>query len=164
MRILTAALLVAAMTIAAACGGAGKPAEPAKPVQTAPPPKPAGSKFTIDYFSPGFPPVQVEVIAAGTGTKVAGIGADVVMHYVANAQGKAPYASTRQAGSVPLETTVGVGKPGLVPGWDAAATHMRAGDHWKLTIPAELGYGPNGSPTVPPNSVIEVDLEMLEVK
>jgi hypothetical protein len=164
MRILVAALLVGALTLATACGGGGAPAPAPTPVQAAPPAKPAGTKFTIDYFSAGFPPVQIEVIRAGTGNKVAGIGADVVMHYVANAQGKEPYASSRQAGSSPMETTVGVGKPGLVPGWDAAATHMRAGDLWKLTIPPELAYGPNGGPKVPPNSILEVEVEMVEVK
>ena len=162
MRILTAALLAGALSVAAACGGS-KPAPAPTPMQTAPPAKPAGSKFTVDYVNPGFPPIQVEVVRAGTG-KVASIGADVVMHYVANAQGKEPYASSRQAGSQPLETTVGVGKPGLVPGWDAAMIHMREGDLWKLTIPPELAYGPNGGPKVPPNSIVEIDVEMLEIQ
>ena len=162
MRILTAALLAGALTVATACGGSGQPAPAPTPVQTSPPAQPAGSKFTVDYVSPGFAPIQVEVIAAGTGN-IAGIGADVVIQYTANAQGLTPYASSRQAGSQPMETTVGVGKPGIVPGWDTALTHMRKGDHWKLTIPAELGYGKNGGPKVPPNSIIEVDVEMLDI-
>ncbi len=124
MHILTAALLAGALIGATACGGPRKSAPAPTPIETAPPARPAGTKFTIDYMSPGFPPVQVEVLRAGTG-KVASIGADVVMNYVANAQGKTPYASSRQAGSAPLETTVGVGRPGMIPGWDAAAIHMR---------------------------------------
>ena len=164
MRVLFAAALVAALALAPACGGSsGGGQKPAEPIQTAPPARPAGTKFTIDYFSPGFAPVQVEVLRAGSG-KLAKIGAEVQMHYVARAVGQEPYASSRQAGSSPKDAVVGVGQMGIVPGWDAAAVHMREGDLWKLTIPAELGYGDKGGPKVPPNSVLEIEVEMVSVK
>lgn len=163
MRILAAALLAGALTLATACGGSSPSAPAATTVQTAPPAKPAGSKFTIDV-TPGVPPVQVEVLQAGTGNKIAGVGGTVVIDYTGTAQGQEPYASTRQQGSQPWEVIVGYGKMGLIPGVDTALTHMRAGDRWKLTIPPELAYGPNGGPKVPPNSIVEFDVEVLEVK
>jgi len=163
MRILLIGALALALTLVPACGGSSDGGAAVAPVETAPPAKPAGSTFTVDYFSPGFPPVQVEVLKAGSG-KVAKIGSDVTVHYVAKAQGQEPYASSRQAGSSPKSYVAGVGQMGIVPGWDAASVHMREGDLWKLTIPAELGYGDKGGPKVPPNSTLEIEVEMLEVK
>ncbi len=157
------AIISAPLVVLPACGGSsGGGAPPEKAAPAAPPAKPAGSKFAVDYMNPGFPPVQVEVVRAGTG-KVAYFGAMVKMHYTANAVGKEAYASSRVSGT-PKEMAVGMGSGGIIPGWDAAAMHMREGDVWKITIPPELAYGPNGGPKVPPNSIVEIELEMVEVK
>jgi len=162
MRTTTATLLALALFAATAGGGSSKPAAPPQPLETAPPAKPAGSKFTVDYVNPGFPPVQVEVLKAGSG-KVAKVGAEVTVHYVANAVGQPVYASSRQQGSQPKTFVAGVGAMGILPGWDAAVVHMREGDLWKLTIPPELAYGANAGPKVPPNSTVEIEVEMLKV-
>eukprot|EP00933_Yihiella_yeosuensis_P032499 TRINITY_DN2609_c0_g1_i1.p1 TRINITY_DN2609_c0_g1~~TRINITY_DN2609_c0_g1_i1.p1 ORF type:complete len:405 (+),score=88.39 TRINITY_DN2609_c0_g1_i1:61-1215(+) len=54
---------------------------------------------------------------------------------------------------------------GVVPGWTEALQLMRPGDKWKLWLPPSLGYGSRGAgSSIPPNAVLEFELELLEVK
>eukprot|EP00442_Polarella_glacialis_P036570 CAMPEP_0115079234 /NCGR_PEP_ID=MMETSP0227-20121206/17990_1 /TAXON_ID=89957 /ORGANISM="Polarella glacialis, Strain CCMP 1383" /LENGTH=383 /DNA_ID=CAMNT_0002466705 /DNA_START=74 /DNA_END=1225 /DNA_ORIENTATION=+ len=54
---------------------------------------------------------------------------------------------------------------GVVKGWTEALQLMRAGDKWKIWLPSSLGYGASGSgSTIPPNSVLVFELELIEVK
>ena len=52
------------------------------------------------------------------------------------------------------------------PGWVEALQIMREGDHWQLVIPADLMYGPQGTPdgAIPPNQVLVFDLRLLATK
>jgi FKBP-type peptidyl-prolyl cis-trans isomerase len=149
--------LALAFTLTAACDSGGS-APPPAPVPAAPPAQPAGSKFTVDYMTAGFPPVQVEVLKAGSG-KLVPFGGMLTIHYTGNAIGKPAYDSSR--GKEPKEVAAGVGK--VLPGVDAALIKMREGDHWKLTIPAELGFGDKAGPKVPANSVLEFEVEVVKV-
>lgn len=51
----------------------------------------------------------------------------------------------------------------LVPGWVEALQMMRPGDEWMLYVPPELGYGEEGRPGIPPNSVLVFRVKMLAV-
>lgn len=51
----------------------------------------------------------------------------------------------------------------LVPGWIEALQMMRPGDEWMLYVPPELGYGEEGRPGIPPNSVLVFRVKMLAV-
>jgi FKBP-type peptidyl-prolyl cis-trans isomerase len=53
----------------------------------------------------------------------------------------------------------------LIQGWQEAMKMMRAGDHWQLFVPAELGYGPRGTAdgSVPPNQTLIFDVELVDV-
>jgi FKBP-type peptidyl-prolyl cis-trans isomerase len=53
---------------------------------------------------------------------------------------------------------------GVVPGFAEALKHMHVGDHITVYIPSSLGYGTSGQyPTIPPNSVIIFDLQLLSI-
>jgi len=52
----------------------------------------------------------------------------------------------------------------LISGWAEALSLMRVGDHWQIVIPANLGYGAQGTPdgSVPPNQTLVFDLELVK--
>lgn len=51
----------------------------------------------------------------------------------------------------------------VIPGWTEGLQLMKPGDKWRLTIPADLAYGPGGSGPIPPFSTLVFDVELLEV-
>lgn len=53
----------------------------------------------------------------------------------------------------------------LIRGWVEALQLMKPGDHWMLYIPAELGYGAQGTPdgTIPPGAALQFEVELLEI-
>jgi FKBP-type peptidyl-prolyl cis-trans isomerase len=53
---------------------------------------------------------------------------------------------------------------GVIKGWTEALKLMTPGSKYKLTIPADLAYGPMGRPpTIPGNSVLVFDVELLDI-
>lgn len=52
---------------------------------------------------------------------------------------------------------------GVIKGWVEALQLMPVGSKYELTIPAELGYGERGTPTIPPNSVLVFEVELLSI-
>lgn len=64
----------------------------------------------------------------------------------------------------PFEFKVKSGPGGVIEGWVQAVLKMKVGDKWQITLPADLAYGPNGSPPViGPNAVLVFDVELLEI-
>ena len=59
----------------------------------------------------------------------------------------------------PAEFPVG----GVIKGWTEALQLMKPGSKWNLTIPPELGYGSQGTPGIPPNSVLNFEVELISV-
>ena len=52
----------------------------------------------------------------------------------------------------------------VIPGWTEGLQLLKTGSKATLYIPAELGYGEDGIPgTIPPNSTLIFDIELLKV-
>jgi len=51
----------------------------------------------------------------------------------------------------------------VIKGWQEAIPMMPLGSKWKIFIPAELGYGEQGSYSIPGNSVLIFDVKLLQI-
>lgn len=49
----------------------------------------------------------------------------------------------------------------LIAGFKEGLLNMKVGDKWRLFIPSHLGYGPQGSGPIPPDSDLVFDLEII---
>lgn len=61
----------------------------------------------------------------------------------------------------PFSLTLGKGE--VIKGWEEGLKGMRPGGKRKLIIPPDLGYGDADKGTIPPNSFLIFDVELLEV-
>ena len=103
----------------------------------------------------------------GTGTEAV-YGSMVEVHYtgwlynhkVENLHG-AKFDSSRDAGT-PFVFQVG-GRQ-VIKGWDLGVVGMKVGGKRTLMIPSYLGYSTKGSGSIPPNSHLVFDIELLSVK
>lgn len=102
------------------------------------------------------PSIQYKVLASGHGPQVER-GDCVTVNYK----------GTFINGKVFDETKPG--KPAtfpammLIPGWSIVLQQMHTGDHWLVTIPAEMAYGHEGAGegAVPPDQTLIFDMELL---
>jgi FKBP-type peptidyl-prolyl cis-trans isomerase len=102
----------------------------------------------------------------GTGT-VAAAGTTVSVIYtgylynsaVANFKG-AQFDSS--VGKANFEFQLGANK--VIPGFDQGVTGMKVGGKRTVLIPSSLGYGASGQGSIPPNSGLVFDIELVSVK
>jgi len=106
------------------------------------------------------PDFKVEDTLVGQGPEVKS-GDTVVMHYTGTLTDGTKFDSSVDRGT-PFETQIGVGR--VIKGWDEGVPGMKVGGKRKLTIPADMGYGAQGAGSIPPNSTLIFDVELLEIK
>jgi peptidylprolyl isomerase len=65
-------------------------------------------------------------------------------------------------GKQPFQFTLGGGQ--VIPGWDQGVLGMKVGERRRLTIPAELAYGAQGSPPkIGPNEPLIFDIDLKKI-
>lgn len=52
----------------------------------------------------------------------------------------------------------------VIPCWTQGVQKMKVGGTAKLTCPPETAYGPRGVGRIPPNSVLNFEIQLLDVK
>lgn len=52
---------------------------------------------------------------------------------------------------------------GVIPGWQEALPMMSVGDRWRITLPPALGYGAAWTGSIPPQSVLVFEIQLLDV-
>jgi FKBP-type peptidyl-prolyl cis-trans isomerase len=97
----------------------------------------------------------------GSGT-AAKSGDQVSVHYVGTLLDGSKFDSSRDR-NAPFEFSLGGGQ--VIKGWDEGVQGMKVGETRTLTVPADLAYGGfSPSDKIPANSVLEFEIELLEIK
>ncbi len=104
--------------------------------------------------------LKIEDTLEGTGSAVK-TGDTISIHYAGTLEDGTPFDNSYDRGE-PFETPIGAGQ--VIKGWDLGVVGMKVGGKRRLTIPPELGYGEQGSGTIPPNSTLIFDVELIEIK
>jgi FKBP-type peptidyl-prolyl cis-trans isomerase len=102
--------------------------------------------------------LQYKVLTPGSGAKV-GPNDGVIINYEGRLTNGTVFDSTKERGPAPML----VGQ--VVPGFSEALQLMQPGGSYRIWLPPALGYGdkvPEGGP-IPPNSVLEFDVSILQV-
>ncbi len=85
----------------------------------------------------------------------------ITMHYIASLPDGTELDNTYK-NQRPVTTLWGVKR--LLPGWEEGMGMMKPGGKAKFVLPANLAFGEQGSGSVPPNSQIVLEVELLSVK
>lgn len=96
-------------------------------------------------------------ITEGTGPQVKN-GQKVTAHYTGTLIDGTKFDSSLDRGQ-PFEVVVGQGR--VIKGWDEGLQLMKVGEKSKLIIPSALGYGGRDMGTIPANSILVFDMEIL---
>ncbi len=102
--------------------------------------------------------LQYQVIKEGEG-EYPTLKSQVVTHYT----------GTLMDGRV-FDSSIERGQPAVFPlnaviqGWQEGIQLMKKGSRYRLFVPAALGYGENSPASIPPNSVLIFDVELIDIK
>ena len=99
-------------------------------------------------------------IRVGTGA-IAKEGSHVRVHYTGWLTNGKKFDSSVDAGK-PFDFTIGNGE--VIKGWEEGVAGMKVGGKRQLRIPPDLAYGSRGVGSIPPNSTLIFDVELLEAK
>ncbi len=96
----------------------------------------------------------------GTG-QIVKSGDTVTVNYVGTLENGTKFDSSYDRNE-PFTTQIGVGQ--VIKGWDEGIVGMKVGGKRKLVVPPGLGYGAQNVGSIPPNSTLIFEVEVLSVK
>jgi len=104
--------------------------------------------------------LKVEVLEEGVGDPIE-VGNLAVVHYTGTLDDGTVFDSSIERGR-PFEFTVGVGQ--VIEGWDLGVLGMRVNEKRRLVIDPELAYGSRAIGSIPANSRLTFEVELLEIR
>lgn len=102
--------------------------------------------------------IEIGVLATGTAVETADAGEEVLVHYTGWLESGQKFDSSRDKKS-PFKFPLGGGR--VIKGWDQGVEGMQVGEKRLLNIPAELAYGERARGTIPANSPLLFEVELL---
>ena len=103
--------------------------------------------------------LRIEDLQLGSG-KEAVKGALITTQYRGWLEDGSEFDSSYSRGK-PFQCVIGTRR--VIQGWDQGLMGMRVGGKRKLWVPAHLGYGERQVGSIPPNSNLVFEIELLEV-
>lgn len=104
--------------------------------------------------------LKIEDLTTGTGTEAVA-GKKVTVNYLGTLTNGTKFDSSYDRNE-PFSFNLGAGD--VIAGWDQGVAGMKVGGKRKLTIPSELGYGAMDLGSIPPNSTLLFEVELLNVE
>lgn len=102
--------------------------------------------------------IQDEIVGQGQEVKS---GDTVTVNYLGTLENGTKFDSSYDRNQ-PFTTQIGVGA--VIKGWDEGIVGMKIGGKRKLIIPPALGYGAQTAGSIPPNSVLIFEVELVAIK
>lgn len=103
--------------------------------------------------------LQTEILQEGEG-EGAKNGDTVTVHYTGLLTDGTKFDSSLDRGE-PFSFTLGAGR--VIVGWDQGIVGMKIGEKRKLIIPPSFGYGETAVGSIPANSTLIFEVELLEI-
>ena len=151
-RILSLISLAGALALTGCAHSKGAAPAPAATTRPAPP------ETRVHRLADG---LIYEDVVVGSGT-MADPGLVATVHYTGWLTNGTKFDSSLDHGH-PFKFQIGGGQ--VIQGWDEGVKGMRVGGKRRLTIPSDLGYGPEGSgDRIPPNATLVFEIELLGVQ
>ncbi len=105
--------------------------------------------------------LKYEILKPGQGQEAKN-NDEVLVHYVGTLENGTKFDSSRDIDK-PFNFVLGQGQ--VIKGWELGVLGMKVGEVRKLIIPANIGYGAQGTPggPIPPNATLIFEVELLGV-
>lgn len=103
--------------------------------------------------------LETQDTLVGTGATAVS-GDTLTVHYIGSFLDGRVFESSYTAGR-PYTFRLGAGQ--VIPGWDQGLPGMRVGGKRRLTIPPSLAYGSQGAGSIPPNTTIRFEVELVSI-
>ena len=104
--------------------------------------------------------LKIKDIVLGTGKEVKS-GDTVTVNYLGTLENGTKFDSSYDR-KTPFTTQIGVGQ--VIKGWDEGIVGIKVGGKRMLIIPPNLGYGEQAAGSIPPNSTLIFEVEVLDIK
>jgi FKBP-type peptidyl-prolyl cis-trans isomerase FkpA len=104
--------------------------------------------------------IYYQVVEEGTGARPKA-GNKVIVHYTGHLLNGEIFDSSKDRNE-PFDFILGKGS--VIEGWDEGIPLMHKGEKGVLYIPSYRGYGPQRAGSIPPNSSLIFEVELLDIK